>query len=99
MAKKVFKFSYSSRGFDLESIFVAWDSELEWIMGKVIWFGEVGGKHSEVTLTMEEKYFTVVTDDPTKVQVIEEIIGSTGLNPFDYLEEGQMEELDDIEKA
>lgn len=72
---------------DLDSIFVARKSEIDAIIGKEVYFGEVLGKHSQVYGTVEGENFELISANPDQVEFFETRIGSTGHNPFDYLEE------------
>lgn len=94
MTEKIYKFEVSGRSGSLESVFAATEEQIAWIVGKDIWFGDVWGKHSSVSLTMETQDFTVVTEDPTAVKTFKEIIKLTGDCPFNYLEDEQLDEYD-----
>lgn len=53
-------------------------------------FGEILGKHSEVSIDFIPDYFKVKSEDQDFIDKLVEIIGSTtisGYNPLDYLEE------------
>lgn len=87
-SEKVWKFYWDcGRQGSVDSIFVARESELKEIYGKTVYFGEVLGKHSEVYGDLESSEFSVISDDPKFVELFKEHIGSTGHNPFDYLED------------
>lgn len=82
----------------LSGVFVATADEIEDIIGKEIYFGEVLGKHSEVASTMKEEYFTLVTTNEEFVKMFEDYDLSTGTNPFDdYNEEDYDDEDEDDE--
>lgn len=72
---------------DLESVFVASQEEVDDLIGKRAYFGEVLGKHSEVYGNLETNDFTLLSKDANRVSLFSETVGSTGHNPFDYLEE------------
>lgn len=84
--QQLWKYQFNSRSGDLESYFVSTEENLQEIIGTPIYFGEVLGKHSEVVLTFEQSDFVSVSTDPNFVQQFSAIIGSTGYNPFDYVE-------------
>lgn len=67
----------------IEGIFKATPEEVESIVGKEAYFGEVLGKHSEVYGTIEERDFEILERDPLKVVMSSEC----GFNPFDYIRE------------
>lgn len=75
----------------LEGLFVATPEEVENLYGKTIHFGEALGKHSEISLKMDESNFTKRSDDPEKVAWLISIFDSEttlcGYNPLDYYEE------------
>lgn len=58
---------------DLEGLFVAEDYDLQAALGKTVYLGEVLGKHSEVTFTLEPRLVTRVTDDPDFIQRAEDM--------------------------
>jgi hypothetical protein len=67
MGKKLMEFDvYCGRMGSLEGRFILDDAEqaeLDALMGKEIYFGEVLGKHSEVIIKLEPAYIKVVTDN------------------------------------
>lgn len=68
------------------------DSELiEKSEGTDVYFGEVLGKHSEVQGTIETSDFSLLTDDPKVIEILQPFASRNGTicgyNPFDYLEE------------
>lgn len=74
------------RGGTLEGIFVTTKEELASIYGKDIHFGEIDGKHSDVTMNFEEKDFEILDTDQSFIQRCVEIFGANiaGYNPVDY---------------
>lgn len=74
--------------------FLCTSEELEKIIGKEIYFGEILGKHSEVFGTIEHDEVTLVTDNQVFINLAKELGVSleTGYNPFDYLPEDDDEE-------
>lgn len=86
--KGVYKLNFDcGRQGVLEGIFISNRKEVNSIIGKTVHFGEVLGKHSEVSGTLEEENIHLVTQDLHAIQVIEDCGLITGFNPFDYLEE------------
>jgi len=86
--QKLWKFDlYFYRGGSLNGLFVATDEEVEAIIGETAHFGEVNGKHSEVSEELKPMYFTEVTDDPHTVKTLLEAEGKSivGCYPFDYI--------------
>jgi hypothetical protein len=81
----VYKWSwYCGRQGDLDGLFVATRAEVDDAIGDYVYFGEVFGKHSEVSGTLETKEFIRLTDDPTVVEFVKEH-GPFGFNPLDYI--------------
>jgi len=90
--KKLYSYyiDYGRSG-NLEGLFIAEESELKKILGKEIYFGEILGKHSEVTYTFDESDFNVLSEDQYKIEWLESLLGSSvsGYNPLDYFEDSK----------
>lgn len=85
--KKLYSFYWDcGRMGNLQGLFIAEESDVEKILGKEVYFGEVLGKHSEVYGTVDAENIEVVSSDTEKVEWLESILGSTvsGYNPLDY---------------
>lgn len=67
---------------EVQGIFKATKQEIEDAIGRYVYFGEILGKHSEVSGTIEEGEITLISDDPI---VVEDSVVS-GYNPLDYLQ-------------
>jgi len=85
------------RSGELTGLFVTTQSELKSLYGRYVYFGEVLGKHSDVSVTLAEEHFTVKSDEQDFVEKVMNIVadgGSTisGYNPFDYLDEEEEDE-------
>jgi hypothetical protein len=72
---------------EVEGIFVATESEVKEVIGMDVYFGEILGKHSEVTGTIEEKEITKIDLDSETVTKVTNILGGTwfGYNPLNYV--------------
>jgi len=70
----------------LEGTFVATDKEVEILLKENIevYFGEVLGKHSEITGGIDEGEIVLLTDNQDVVKAVEEYDLSSGTNPFYY---------------
>ena len=82
---------------DVEGLFVCNKKDLEAAYGKEVYFGEILGKHSEVSGTFNEGDITILTEDQDFIAKFIEIMGSgdiSGYNPLSYLNE-EVEEADD----
>lgn len=90
MAKGLYKFNFDcGRMGELNGIFIADSKDVESVIGKEVYFGEVLGKHSEIYGTIDEGEIKLITDDPEIVSLMEENNISTGFNPLDYVEESE----------
>lgn len=88
MSKSVWKFRWDcGRSGELVGLFVASPESVAKLVGRHISFGEVLGKHSDIQGTVESKDIKEISSDPAFVSQFEELIGSIGHNPFEYLEE------------
>ena len=90
MNKFLWKFNWDcGRQGEVEGLFVATEEEVNGIIGKEVYFGEILGKHSEVYGTIEESEITKIHLDFETVKKVTALLGETwsGYNPFDYIEE------------
>lgn len=72
------------RSGDLEGLFVATPGELEEAYGHKLYFGEVLGKHSDVTVDFQPEDVELVTDDQDFVKKLVEFVGDpvSGFDPL-----------------
>lgn len=85
---KVYRFHADcGRMGDLHGIFVATDDQIQQVLGKEAYFGEVLGKHSDVYVTLTEKMLEVVTDDLDFVEKFTRYRCESGFNPLHYLDD------------
>lgn len=89
--KKLYKFHWDcGRMGDLDGIFVADEAEINRLIGKEIYFGEVLGKHSEVFGTLEKNELEILSDDQSMIEKLVSAVGRntiSGYNPIDYFDE------------
>jgi len=82
----------------LDGLFVASPEEIAAAIGREAYFGEVLGKHSEISGTISESDITLVSDDQEKVEWLLEVTGNfptiSGFNPLEYIEEYAEDEND-----
>lgn len=74
----------------LGGLFVCTQQQLDSVLGKEVYFGEVLGKHSEVYGTVEPEDIKILSKDQEFIAKFIEIIGDgtiSGYNPLDYYEE------------
>jgi len=86
--KYLYKFNWDcGRQGEVEGLFVATESEVEYAIGKEAYFGEILGKHSEVYGTIEEGEITKIDIDSNSVTQVAEHLGETwsGYNPLHYI--------------
>lgn len=87
--KAVYKLHFDcGRMGTLHGIFVEEKEKVETLAksGKEIYFGEVLGKHSEITGPLSEEDYTMISDDPTVVGIVENYGLTCGFNPVEYAE-------------
>ena len=97
MKKAIYKFFFDcGRMGELEGIFVAEPQEVKRLInsGEELYFGEVLGKHSEISGVVSVENFIFVTDEEEIVNFFEIHGMATGINPLSYFEEEGAE--DDI---
>lgn len=94
MAKRLFKFIYTTDHGELSGLFISSEEEVTDLDGTWVSFGEVLGPGSEVDLRMGAENIFVLETSPETVEEMEAVCGTTicGYNPFDYL---QVEPEDD----
>ena len=71
----------------LEGVFLAEPEDIERVIGKEVYFGEVLGKHSEVYGTVDEKDIELITDNQEVVKIFEDYNLEFGYNPIVYYDE------------
>lgn len=76
----------------VRGLFVATDDEVQKALGEYVYFGEILGKHSEVSGTLEEADLTRLTDDADFIAKFEEYGCASGYNPLQYINEGEADE-------
>lgn len=90
--KGIYKFFWDCGYGVLEGIFVETYENVQSIIGKRVYFGEVLGKHSEVDGTIEIGDINLVTEDVETVESFQRYMMDTGYNPFYYLDEEENEQ-------
>ncbi len=87
--KKLFKFHWDcGRMGDLDGAFVATQEEVDAIIGKEVYFGEILGKHSDIHGDLEKDNFTVLTDDQDFIAKAEKFgLVPMGHHPLAYIDE------------
>lgn len=88
LANKLWKFHWDcGRQGDLYGVFIATEEEVQSLVGKEIYFGEVLGKHSNVYGRIKQGEITLITDNAEAIKALQEACGKTisGHNPLQYL--------------
>lgn len=86
----LYRFFWDCSWGEVEGVFIASHDELETVIGKEVYFGEILGKHSEVYGTVERDDVELISDDQDFIYKLEEVFkGKTvsGYNPIDYYEQ------------
>lgn len=78
----------------LDGIFIADEDSVKEVIGKEVYFGEVLGKHSEISGILEESDLEIIDLPDELVDILLEKLGSTisGYNPLSYYDEYSEEE-------
>jgi hypothetical protein len=82
---------------DVEGLFITTEDKMKQIMGTEVYFGEILGKHSSVSVTIDEEVIEIMSEkqdfinemlDELGGRDIFELVGYctiSGHNPFDYI--------------
>lgn len=82
----IYKFFWDcGRSGVLEGIFVEEYSNVNSLLGKTVYFGEVLGKHSEIFGRICVGDINLITEEEDAVKMFERYNLDTGYNPFYYL--------------
>lgn len=104
MTQTLYKFYWDAgRGGEIESLFIADSEQAEAAFGLDVYFGEVLGKHSEVSGTFEPKDLTVITQEQGVIADLIRLFAGErkgkrgtlcGLNPLFALQDEDGEEVE-----
>jgi hypothetical protein len=75
------------RGYSVEGVFLATPEQVAAAVGKTAYFGEICGKHSDVSLNIKPDTIKLVTDVPSEVDLIRRLGLERGENPIAALAE------------
>lgn len=87
MKKAIYRFyADCGRKGSLEGVFIATKQQVRKLISSEIqvYFGEVLGKHSEISGAIKKKDIVFLTDDSHAVEVVEKYNLTNGFNPFNY---------------
>lgn len=85
--KALFKMDFDcGRMGNLEGVFIADTEDVEYLVNNKIsvYFGEVLGKHSEISGCVAESEIKQITTDENVINIVEEYGLNSGYNPFEY---------------
>ena len=85
--KALFKMNFDcGRNGNLEGVFIADTDDVKYLVKNNIsvYFGEVLGKHSDVSGCVDESEITMITTDENVISVVCEHGLESGYNPFDH---------------
>jgi hypothetical protein len=88
--KHLWKFYWDcGRMGEVEGLFVATQEDIDEVIGKEIYFGEILGKHSEVYGTLDNEDLKKIELDQKSIETLISELGNTwsGYNPLSYIEE------------
>jgi len=83
----------------LDGIFTAEKDAMQKLIesGNEVYFGEVLGKHSDISGPIENSDITMISDDSEHVLLFEKLNMKCGYNPFDYIEEETTSEESEVQ--
>jgi len=97
--KGLYEFYFDSYYGELSGLFVASNKDVDSIIGKTIYFGEVLGKHSEVEITLDKTNIYLLSKDQHSIAWLKGVTGGSntisGYNPLDYIDDYEYEEEED----
>lgn len=85
--KALFKMDFDcGRMGNLEGVFITDTEDVEYLVNNKIsvYFGEVLGKHSEISGCVAESEIKQITTDENVIKIVEEYGLNSGYNPFEY---------------
>jgi hypothetical protein len=74
----------------VEGLFITDEDSLAKAYGKEVYFGEILGKHSDISGAFHGDSITIKSKDQDFIDKLESVIGSkniSGYNPLDYIEQ------------
>ena len=91
-----FKWDCGRQGY-LRGLFIAPKSEVENIIGKEVYFGEVLGKHSEIFGELESSDLEQINASDGLIKELLELFGEnvSGYNPLEYAYEDEEDDEDE----
>jgi hypothetical protein len=88
--EKLYKYEmYCGRMGTVQGVFTSTDEDVDSIIGKRVYFGEILGKHSDIHGNVSEDEITMISDNQEVIKIFKEHLHGFGYNPFDYLDENE----------
>lgn len=87
--RAIYKFHIAcGRMGDLEGVFSADTDDIKKLTdsGEEVYFGEVLGKHSEISKVIKPEHLVLITTDVEFIKLFDQYDLANGFNPFDYME-------------
>lgn len=94
MSKVLVRFYWDAgRMGHVEGLFITTPAALNKAYDKFVYFGEILGKHSEVSGTLERGDIEYVSEDQEFIDKLQELLGTdiSGYNPLDYIRDEEEE--------
>lgn len=88
--RKLYSFFWDcGRMGDVEGLFIAEEADVDAAIGSQVSFGEILGKHSEISGTLSSVDLKVISDEQDRIDWLLGIIGPnvSGYNPLDYIQQ------------
>ena len=93
--RKLYSFFWDcGRMGDVEGLFIAPEEEVEKAIGSQVYFGEILGKHSDISGTLSSVDLKVISDEQDRIDWLLGIIGPnvSGYNPLEYVRQEEDDE-------
>jgi len=75
----------------IDGMFIADEQEVESKIGSRVYFGEVLGKHSDISGKLDQEDLSILSEDQDKIVWLKEVTGGnntvSGYNPLEYIED------------
>ena len=87
--KGLYKFHWDcGRMGDVEGVFVADSEDVSYMIDNnvEVYFGEILGKHSEVSGCIDKEDITFITSEENVIDIVEQYGLESGYNPLDYFD-------------
>ncbi len=92
MGREVFRFNWpAGRGYSVEGVFTSTQAQVDALEGSYVNFGEICGKHSQMSGIIEPGEIIAISKDPAVVEFVDEC-GGFGHDPVaQYIQDKEKE--------